>query len=460
MDNGLTHPRRYFWYSERIIFLGTLASLFVFAVLLSLTESGNTHLPFHSFLDFFFDSTSVGTLTGLFRGDSGAFTFGGQVVLLLDMFVNGLIASFTAILLVVLIRFGLDRRSTLRSEIEKIGVQSKSIVIFIFVDVILICGVGASLFAVSGSQTVWEAIFNSASHVFNDGVTALPNNMIPYNANIPMLLSGAFLVTIGGLGISIRGTFYKAVLHAVGLKSWARKIPNSILAPRKFLITILVITAFLQIFGAASLYGLGSHNAGVWQGMSEPLRFVNCYYMSVSARTAGFTTLPDLTMLHDKANFILMLLMVIGASSGSFGGGVLKLTAFLYMIVYLISRLWGEEEVRLPNHYVHLSQRTALEADFRIVGFTMALSILLFVLFLTQPDVSGFDLAFEAVSAVSNTGLTLGVTNALNTSSMVVIIVLMTMGKIGFIATITSFFPKYQMLVQKAESTFDDFPVD
>src|SRR6266566_4834414 len=86
--------KKSFWFSERIIFLGTLVSFFIFAVMLLFTEAGNTVAPHKTFLDFFFDTVSVGTLTGLFRGDSGTFTFDGQFVLLLDMVMNGLIASF------------------------------------------------------------------------------------------------------------------------------------------------------------------------------------------------------------------------------------------------------------------------------------------------------------------------------------------------------------------------------
>lgn len=455
--------KKSFWFSERIIFLGTLVSFFIFALLLLFTEAGNTTVTHKTFLDLFFDSVSVGTLTGLFRGDAGTFTFGGQFVLLLDMVINGLIASFISILLIIFIRIGLDRKGSLQSEIENIGTHTKDILLFIFLDYMFIWIVGTLLFQFAGGKTWWESIFNSASHIFNDGVTAFPNNMIVYNKNVAMLLSGAFLITIGGWGISIRGYFYKMVLNWFGMKKLAKTLPDSILAPKNFIIAIIATTVVLQLFGAFSMFGFEISNMSdkVFPGITEPaFKFLNTYYMSVSARTAGFTTIPDLSLLHDKSNYVLMFLMTIGASSGSFAGGVFKLTAFIYLFVYIISRFRGDREVRTNHGLIHFSERTVIEANFRVIGFVIITLTLLFILFCIEPNISGYWLMFEAISGVSNTGLSLGATGLLSDAGMIVIIILMTVGKLGFITTVISFFPKYQKLMESAKTEHDEFPVD
>lgn len=452
--------KKSFWFSERIIFLGTLVSFFIFAVMLLFTEAGNSHVAHKTFLDFFFDTVSVGTLTGLFRGDSGTFTFGGQVILLLDMIINGLIASFISILLIIFVRLGFDRKQTLRAEIEKIGMHSKDILLFVFFDFLFIWVIGTGMFHLSGGRTLWESMFNAASHILNDGVTAFPNNMVVYTKNVPMLLSGAFLITIGGLGISIRGYFYKLFLQWFGFKKLTKHIPDSILAPKNFLVIILLVTVMLQIFGAVTLYGIEANNTNVFLGIQPAIKFLNTYYMSVSARTAGFTTMPDLSLLHDKSSYIVMLLMSVGASSGSFAGGILKLTAFIYLFIYIIARIRGDSEIETPHKHVHFSQRTVIQSNFRVIGCTIILFVLLIALFFVQPDISGLYLAFEAISAVSNTGLTLGATNILNDWGMMIIIILMTVGKLGFITTVISFFPKYQQLIEHAGHDFDEFPVD
>ena len=73
--------------SERLFF-GSIIAFLAFAVLLNILEGNNPHLHYKSFIDFFFDSVSVGTLTGLFRGDSGIFSFSGQFVLLVHVLLN------------------------------------------------------------------------------------------------------------------------------------------------------------------------------------------------------------------------------------------------------------------------------------------------------------------------------------------------------------------------------------
>jgi trk/ktr system potassium uptake protein len=450
-----------FWISERIIFFGSIVAFFLFSILLVLTEQNNSALHFRSFIDFFFDSVSVGTLTGLFRGDAGTFTFPGQLVLLGDMLLNGFLTSIVAVLLIIFVRLGFNRQLSLRKELQKLNIHSKEILFFLLTDFFFLWIIGTILFQIFGAHSFWEALFNSASHILNDGITALPKSMVPYQNNIPMLISGIILIMIGGLGVSIRGYLYKIILMRIGLEKIAHHIPESIIAPKNFMLIILGITLTLQISGAVIIYTSESNNSAVFSSRMTPaIKFVNSYYLSVAARTAGFSTVPDLSKLGDKSKYILMLLMAIGASSGSFAGGILKLTAFIYIIAYIVSRTKGEYEITTPHKHLHFSELTMIEANFRVIGFTSVLLIIIFLLFLVQPNIPGFYLVFESISAVSNTGFTLGATTLLNIWSMLLIIVLMIVGKVGFITTIVSFFPKHQLLMETAKKDIEELPVD
>ncbi|HWZ66008.1 MAG TPA: potassium transporter TrkG [Patescibacteria group bacterium] len=460
IQKSLKNPNS-FWIAERIIFFGTLISFLVFTGLLMITERHNVAAAGQHFLNYLFNIVSVGTLTGLFQGDSGTLTFNGQLVLLLDMVVNGLIASVVSILLIIFVRLGFGRKETLRLEIEKIGAHTKSILAFILLDFLFVWGLGTLLLLASGAHGLWEAVFNSASHILNDGVTALPNNMIPYARNVPMLLSGAFLITIGGLGISIRGYVYKQIFRLFRLHKLAESIPDSILAPKNFIVIVLLVTLGLQVFGAFSLYALEHSNMHIFaESTSSFVKFINSYYMSVSARTAGFTTFQNLALLNDKSNLVLMGLMAVGAAPGSFAGGIFKITAFIYVLVSVSARFLGYKEVRTPHRRLHFAERTIMEADLRVIGFSLVVMILIVSLFFVQPNISGFWLMFEGISAVSNTGLTLGATGVLNSMAMIIIITLMTIGKIGFIATVTSFFPRFRHMIERADTNFDALPVD
>jgi trk system potassium uptake protein TrkH len=164
--------------------------------------------------------------------------------------------------------------------------------------------------------------------------------------------------------------------------------------------------------------------------------------------------------MNDKSNFIFMGLMTIGASSGSFAGGIMKLTAFMYIFLYLFSHFVGSHKIRSPKNYIVLSEKTKVEANLRLMGFSFITIVIVILMFFSQPDIKGIWLLFEAISGVTNTGLTMGATPLLNAFEMILVIILMTIGKVGFISATISFFPKLQSLLEASEHSEDEFPVD
>jgi trk system potassium uptake protein len=460
-----------FWSTERILFLANLLIFLFSGIALYFIEVNNPkNAGYNTFMDFLFNSISVGTLTGLFRGDSGFYTFWGQLVLLLNMTISAIVVSFVSVLLIVFIRSGLDKDKSLETEIDRLGLDSESTIKFVFIDILFVWLVGTLLFYFSGTRTVWEAVFNSASHIYNDGVTTFIGNMIPYKNNVMMLFSGGFLITMGGLGIGIRGLVYKFALNRIGLSNLANKIPDSVLAPKKMAFAVVFITLLLQIFGTSFIYSFEKDNVKTFADSSyNSTQLVNSWYMSVSARTAGFTTIgnsmpndyisADLSNINEKTNYILILLMTVGAASGSFAGGIFKITALLFALSYIISKLKGRSQVGIKNLFT-FSEKSSIEANFRVVGFTFTVIVITLILFLGENNIGGTSLLFESISAVSNTGLSKGATGSLGFLSMSLIMFLMIIGKLGFISFVISFFPKLQDLLQSVSVDGDEFPVD
>lgn len=444
-----------FWHSERKLFVGTLLIFLVSACLLTITEQNNLKVgPYNTFLDHLFNSISVGTLTGLFRGDSGNYTIWGQVVLLLNMIICGIISSVIAILLVLFVRVGLDRRQSLRREIKRLGLDFAEVIGFILADLLLLLTLGTILFLLTGVSNLWEGLFNATSHVFNGGATALTKNMIRYRENLPMLVSGAILITIGGLGSSIRAVFYKWVLTKLGLQKLATKISNSILAPKNFAIAVLLLTVTLQLFGAFTIFIAESGNPGTFGTLSRVTAGVNSYYMSVSAKTAGFTTIPDLNQASDKTISVLILLMSIGDTSGSFTGGIFKFAAIIFSIIYFVSRYRAKKEIKAKMEFVSFVKKTHFEENLKILelfGLAITTALTIILLFYLTREADSYILLFEAASAMTNTGLSLGATGVLGPVSLLVIMLLMIISKLDFVSFIVSFFPKIRELFESAE---------
>jgi Trk-type K+ transport system membrane component len=114
----------------------------------------------------------------------------------------------------------------------------------------------------------------------------------------------------------------------------------------------------------------------------------------------------------------------------------------------------------ISGDFAHFSEKTVFEANFRIIGFISMIVLITLGLFVSDSDISGYYLLFESISAVSNTGLSLGATPLLSATGMGLLMILMTVGKIGFISFIISFFPNLQKLLDQSGREANEFPVD
>jgi trk system potassium uptake protein TrkH len=156
-------------------------------------------------------------------------------------------------------------------------------------------------------------------------------------------------------------------------------------------------------------------------------KILTSLFQSVTARTAGFNTL-NLNILAPASIFILLILMFIGASPGSTGGGV-KTSSLGLVFAYLRSRIRGSENVNL--FYRNIPSRT-IEKSFLVIFLALALTSLSFMLLLSfEKDFQPIELLFETLSAFSTVGLSMGATPQLSLASKLVIIITMFIGRIG-----------------------------
>ena len=74
------------------------------------------------------------------------------------------------------------------------------------------------------------------------------------------------------------------------------------------------------------------------------------FFQSVTTRTAGFNTVA-VEKLEPATVFIFLLLMFIGASPGSTGGGI-KTTTFGVIIFYVVAIIRGNKDVEVTNRRI------------------------------------------------------------------------------------------------------------
>ena len=153
-------------------------------------------------------------------------------------------------------------------------------------------------------------------------------------------------------------------------------------------------------------------------------KIMNAFFNSVSARTAGFSSV-DLSQIDCGGFLILVFLMIIGGSPGGTAGGI-KTTTFAILVITTVNIFLGKKNIVRNKE---ISYETVYKAIGLIFAYLSVLTISVILLITTQ-SVSHTKLAFEAVSAIGTVGLSMGATPYLDTFGKLVIIATMFIGRV------------------------------
>jgi len=371
-----------------------------------------------------FTATSAVTVTGLVVVDTSTyFTTGGQTVIMILIQLGGLGFMTFSIFTILLMSksVSLKRKSFIENTFtagiyKDVNDLIKKIVLMTFA----IEFVGALLLYcqftnLSGGSRVFASIFHSIAAFCNAGFSVFTNNLEDYRAHFGINITVMMLIILGGAGF--------LVLNEVNLLL-KRKIKSF----SKFTLhtKLVIVNTIILVFAGGILIFLEElFNPG--NTLPIGTKLLSSFFHSVSARTAGFNTV-SLNTFSNPTIFLLAILMFIGASPGSTGGGV-KTTAFSVAINYLRSSLKGRDNVE--TYFRQIPAKTVEKAFIVIIISFIIITCLHFALLTFQPGYRFFDLLFETVSAFGTVGLSLGVTSQLTSSAKAVIIITMFIGRIG-----------------------------
>ena len=415
-----------------VVFLGTL--------LLATPLCSNSSVGLWEAL---FTATSAITVTGLSIIDIGVdLTAFGQVVLALMILTGGLglmaITTFLQgfVMHGTALRRRLDRGQTLDEfGVGGVGSTFRAIIITALVVILL----GALVLYNYGfddipnrGERLWAAVFHSISAYNNAGFGLWSDSLERYHAN--PVVSGVVMVLIitGGLGWRVTSDLATQALRRG--RSRRRLSLHSRLVLR---------TSFLLIgFGALGLAMTEWLNkGGVFIEMTWSERWMTALFESVTARTAGFTTIPlSLENITESGLLLLMTLMFIGASPGGTGGGI-KTTTVAALMAATRSTLRGRDAVVIRNREI------ADKVVLRAVGITVA--SLLFVLGMAllisigsnlngEDPFTFLEMLFTCISAFATVGLDLGVTAELSRFGQGVLLVGMFVGRLGILLLLSA----------------------
>ncbi len=401
----------------RIIALGFAAVILLGSGLLMLpcsVQPGQTI----RYIDALYTSTSAVCVTGLIAIDPGiAFTPIGRFFLALLIQIGGLgVTSVGAgIILMMGKKINLKGRNLIQ---EASNLDNGKGVVRFLKSVLLttltieLIGAALSFLVFVQDYPLWEALGYSLFHAvaaFNNSgfdILGLSGelysniNLIPYQSNVLLNLTTCGLVIFGGIGFLVIKEMLKNGIHWKKYSMHAK--------------VVLSVTAVLLAVGTVLLK------------LSEDISWLGAFFFSVSARTAGFSTysLGDFT---NAGLFVLVILMIIGASPGSTGGGIKTSTFFV-----LCKGIHASATNKSEKAFKYGIPSDAFRKGAVITLLALAVVILgTYLIILMDPQVPFMDALVEMTSAFGTVGLSTGITPGLSLGSKLLSIVIMYIGRLG-----------------------------
>jgi len=185
------------------------------------------------------------------------------------------------------------------------------------------------------------------------------------------------------------------------------------------------MTLILILSGAGFYYLFESETT--LRGLDLTQKIVISFFGSISSRTAGFN-IVDITLWSYPTIFLMIVLMWIGASPGSTGGGI-KTTTFALAFLSVWNNLRGREQLRIGNR--EIGSNTINRVLYIIFLSLLIITIGFFWLLLSEPEKNPVSLLFECVSAFATVGLSVANTSTFGMSGKIVIMLLMFIGRVG-----------------------------
>lgn len=409
------------------VFVITLGSLLLYLPLS--TVKGNMH-----FIDALFTATSAVCVTGLTVIDiSKELTLFGRIVLITLIQIGGLgIMSISAIVLLFSVSKG-SVRDRIRT-LEMFNTQNKDIiqstikVIFLATFLIELAG-AISLFTVIKNdaggvgEKIFSSLFHSISAFCNAGFSLYANSLHRFSNNITVSVTIGLLIILGGIGYPVLLTVFFAIKNKIMGKRYIIDTQTTIVL---FTTIILLLFGFLFIFF--------NEYDGVLKDLSLREKILISAFQSISPRTAGYETISYNSM-NSVTIGIIVFLMFVGSSPSGTGGGVKTTTLFVF-VSSIITAISNRPFIVVRGRKI---KESAVNKSVAI--FTLAIAISAFaalLIFYIDGYKTMTPVLFESVSALSTTGLSLGITPSLSIWSKIIVMILMFIGRVGYLTLFMS----------------------
>ncbi len=383
-----------------------------------------------NFLDALFTATSASCVTGLVIEDTGTyFNVYGQLIIVGLIQLGGLGLMTIATLFTIAFNKKITLQDRLRiqeslNESEITGVVKMCIRVARFtiaLEFIFGSMLAWHLYGLMGAKGIYYGYWHSISAFCNAGFDLLGNfsSFTAYATDVPVNLILISLIILGSMGFNV----LEDVIHT---RNWARLRLHSKL--------VLTTTGFLLVVGTLGFFLLEYSNT--LAPFSFGHKLLASFFQAVTPRTAGFNTL-DMTQIKPAGSILLVVLMFIGASPASTGGGI-KTTTFAVSVLAIKNLLHSRSELVVFNRQI---SDTYMQRSFAIVCLSVVW-VMTATLLMTAFEATSMERAmFEVVSAFATVGLSNGLSQEIGMGGKIILIMTMFAGRVGvltFVLALTS----------------------
>lgn len=383
-----------------------------------------------SFINALFTATSALCVTGLAPYDTAThWTLFGQFVILLLIQTGGLgfMTFVSAAFLVFKHGMGLYNKSVVMQDtnsgkLNGITKMVKRIVI------------GTGIFELAGALVlmirfipdfgaangIYFSVWHSVSAFCNAGfdVMGTPGNefisLCNYAADPLVVITLCLLILIGGMGFCVWSDIVDCKFN---FKKFQLNTKVVIIANTAILVLGTVLFLLFELSNSA------------FDGYGGGGKFLIALFNATTPRTAGFTTV-DLNVLSDSSYLLMIIFMFVGGNSGSTAGGI-KVSTLTVIIMGMITVFRGKKDINIGKKRIESSLLSQALAIFAACLMLIMISSL--IICAVEPNAGFKAVAFEVVSALSTTGLSLSLTPTLGAVSKIILILLMFTGRVGIL---------------------------
>jgi trk system potassium uptake protein len=433
----------------QLFILSFLLLILVGTLLLVLPRSTHTGI---SVVDALFTSTSAVCVTGLIVVDTGSyFTIFGQSVIVVLIQLGGLGIMTIASYFSYFFRGGSSyenqlmlRDMTNSDKLGEVFYTLKKIILITFgIELIgavfIFYSLDASMFG-NLFERIYFSVFHTVSGFCNAGFSTLPNSLYEsgFRFNYPLHLAIAGLYILGGLGFPIAFNVAKYVKYGFRRvitlgrakahhQPWILNLNTRI---------VLVTSIILMVIGTVSFYAFEYNNTLAEHGWFG--KIVTAFFGATTPRTAGFNTV-DTGALYFHTIMIVFLLMWIGASPASTGGGI-KTSTFAIATLNFISLARGKSRIEIFKREI---ADVSVRRSFALIALSLVvIGGAVFALSISDGEKDLIHIAFESFSAYSTVGLSLGITGDLSQTGKLIIIGVMFVGRVSMLTILIAVFRK------------------